>query len=224
MKHFLPLSLRAVDSRNVNEWSPYRHAQFVLQLWLRHHKRSFLYIWWRLKRTSENVKVYMDFLRKQWGLWVWQTHNNEGLLSPSISHSQRRVDSFIPPAESVNISLLILRDLHFFGFCATVVTQLQRFRMHMKNNKKIQMCGVTYTHTAPAKSGLSFQIWGWGIFDAKEQKYYPPPISWFQNQQQWRNASKGFVTRNHMISKTFSILMTGTEFIHFIGWPPTNCV
>lgn len=52
-----------------------------------------------VKHTSENFKVNSDFLRKQCRLWGWQIHSRVGLLSLSISHSQRRADSFIPPAE-----------------------------------------------------------------------------------------------------------------------------
>lgn len=47
----------------------------------------------------KNFQVNSDFLRKRRGVWAWQIRSRVGLLSPSISHSQRRADSFIPPAE-----------------------------------------------------------------------------------------------------------------------------
>lgn len=79
----------------------------------------------------------MDSLRKQWGLWVWQMHSNVGLLSPSISHNQKRADSFIQLKEKCKHITPYSQGFAFFGFCATV----------KKNNTDVWLYLHTHTHT-----------------------------------------------------------------------------
>lgn len=75
----------------------------------------------------------------------------------------------------------------FFGFCVTVITRLQRFRIHTKkiNSKKC-------IHTQLLQS-LDYHFrYGDGVsFNAKGQKYYPPPFSWVQNPQQSTKCQRG---------------------------------